>query len=206
MNAHVRRIDNSPSPLDDVSLFLSSFLSVSFWRAHARLIYEAFSLSRGGGEAIEWQLRTIARSETKERVGKLLPPRPRVETAASRCGEIGEMEDGLLKRSWGERSWDQEKDRRRVIIRFLHPFFFSFFLAVRLDDESVESFGNNPSCTMKRLRWLSYRKASWCIAASTMDDGLIYSFAENWICSVAKQIVILKNCGISVRFEAIREI
>lgn len=57
------------------------------------------SLSRDGGEAIEWQLRTIARSETKERVGKLLPPRPRVETAASRCGEIGEMEDGLLKRS-----------------------------------------------------------------------------------------------------------
>lgn len=31
-----------------------------------------------------------------------------------------------------------------MIIRFLHPFFF-FFLAVRFDDESVESFGNNPN-------------------------------------------------------------
>lgn len=119
MNAHVPRIDNSPSPLV-VSLSLSLSFSLS------RSMRGSFTKpSRGGGEAIEWQLRTIVRSETKKRVGKLLPPRPRVETAASRCGEIGEMEDGLLK--W---SRDQERDRRKSIV--IISSIFSFFLAAMM--------------------------------------------------------------------------
>lgn len=89
MNAHVRRIDNSRSPLV-VSLSLSLFqpsLSRSMRAAHlpSLLEEEAEERQSSGNYGRSYEARP------KKRVGKLLPPRPRVETAVWRNRRNGRL-------------------------------------------------------------------------------------------------------------------
>lgn len=123
MNAHVPRIDNSPSPLVvSLSLSLSLLQPVSF---HARLIYEAFSRRRRGNRVAITDDRTKRNEETGGKASSAAPTRGNSREPLWRNRRNGRWLVKVITRPSS-----QERDRRKFIV--IISSIFSFFLAAMM--------------------------------------------------------------------------